>query len=99
MDAAEHGDVAKQELHWWHEASRGWVTYSHDDGAWTGWGGENLCDDVHLPEAPTSAVSRHKLWDKDLDASSVPFFRWFAGGLTNACFNEVRVHCFDLAYE
>jgi len=31
-------------------------------------------------------------WDKVLDASAAPFYRWFAGGELNTCFNAVDRH-------
>ena len=31
-------------------------------------------------------------WTTAFDDAEAPFYRWFAGGLTNACFNEVDVH-------
>jgi propionyl-CoA synthetase len=31
----------------------------------------------------------HKKWDKVLDASNPPFYRWFVGGETNLCYNCV----------
>ncbi len=34
----------------------------------------------------------YKRWDKVLDDSRAPFFRWFAGGETNLCYNAVDRH-------
>ncbi len=34
----------------------------------------------------------YKKWDKVLDDTNVPFFRWFAGGETNTCYNAVDLH-------
>ncbi len=34
----------------------------------------------------------YKKWDKALDDSNTPFFRWFAGGETNTCYNAVDLH-------
>ena len=31
-------------------------------------------------------------WDRVLDDSRAPFTKWFAGGVTNSCFNAVDVH-------
>jgi propionyl-CoA synthetase len=33
-----------------------------------------------------------KRWDKVLDDSNPPFYRWFAGGETNICFNAIDRH-------
>jgi propionyl-CoA synthetase len=38
------------------------------------------------------AVYWHKKWDKVLDASREPFYRWFVGGQVNTCYNALDVH-------
>ncbi|SBW05717.1 Acetyl-coenzyme A synthetase [uncultured Alphaproteobacteria bacterium] len=37
-------------------------------------------------------LSWDKYWEKTLDTSNAPFWRWFAGGRLNACFNCVDRH-------
>jgi propionyl-CoA synthetase len=34
----------------------------------------------------------YKRWDKVLDDSRPPFYRWFAGGVTNSCYNALDLH-------
>ncbi len=34
----------------------------------------------------------YKKWDKVLDDSNPPFYRWFAGGVTNTCYNALDRH-------
>ena len=34
----------------------------------------------------------YKRWDKVLDDSNKPFYRWFSGGETNTCYNAVDIH-------
>lgn len=34
----------------------------------------------------------YKTWDRVLDASNPPFFRWFAGAETNTCYNALDRH-------
>jgi propionyl-CoA synthetase len=34
----------------------------------------------------------YKKWDKVLDDSNKPFYRWFVGGETNTCYNAVDLH-------
>ena len=34
----------------------------------------------------------YKKWDKVLDDTRAPFFRWFVGGETNTCYNAVDLH-------
>ena len=33
-----------------------------------------------------------KRWDKVLDGSNLPFYRWFVGGMLNTCYNAVDHH-------
>ncbi len=44
------------------------------------WG--SVADDCHW----------YKKWDKVLDDSNKPFYRWFSGGETNTCYNAVDLH-------
>ena len=37
-------------------------------------------------------VHWYRKWDKVLDDSDVPFYRWFTGGKTNVCYNAVDRH-------
>ena len=38
------------------------------------------------------AITWIKPWDKVLDDSNKPFYRWFAGGVLNTCYNAVDRH-------
>jgi len=38
------------------------------------------------------AITWHRKWDKVLDDSNKPFYRWFSGGEMNTCFNAVDRH-------
>ncbi len=38
------------------------------------------------------AISWEKKWDKVLDDSKAPFYRWFVGGELNTCYNAVDRH-------
>jgi propionyl-CoA synthetase len=38
------------------------------------------------------AISWVKRWDKVLDDSNPPFYRWFTGGQLNTCYNAIDVH-------
>ena len=38
------------------------------------------------------AIHWDKPWDKVLDASRPPFYRWFAGGMLNTCYNAIDRH-------
>ena len=37
-------------------------------------------------------ITWDKKWDKVLDDSNKPFYRWFPGGLMNTCFNALDRH-------
>ena len=51
------------------------------------------CED---PEAFWGEVAEevhwYRKWDKVLDDSDAPFYRWFTGGETNVCYNAVDLH-------
>jgi propionyl-CoA synthetase len=38
------------------------------------------------------AIHWYKKWDKVLDASRPPFYRWFTGGIVNTCYNALDRH-------
>jgi propionyl-CoA synthetase len=38
------------------------------------------------------AITWYKKWDKVLDDSKVPFYRWFTGGELNTCYNALDRH-------
>ncbi|UCD34672.1 MAG: AMP-binding protein, partial [Nitrospiraceae bacterium] len=37
-------------------------------------------------------IDWYKKWDKVLDDSNMPFYRWFSGGEMNTCYNAVDRH-------
>ncbi len=41
------------------------------------------------------AISWYKKWDKVLDDSNPPFYRWFVGGELNTCYNAIDRHVED----
>ena len=76
-----HGEIAARTIHWYHPGRRAWL--SHVDGTWHGWS---------LADCSAVSVADWQPWQKAFDDSEAPFYRWFAGGLTNAAFNEVDRH-------
>ncbi|HQM46325.1 MAG TPA: acetyl-coenzyme A synthetase N-terminal domain-containing protein, partial [Smithellaceae bacterium] len=38
------------------------------------------------------AITWTKKWDKVLDDANAPFYRWFAGGELNTCYNALDCH-------
>ena len=86
---AFHGGIARRELHWFDAALGGhgaWITFTSDTGRWSGFDGRT--------GAPIDVghAADHEPWDRAFDDREAPFYRWFSGGLTNACFNEVDRH-------
>ncbi len=79
-----HGDIAARELHWF-DGGR-WITLDPAADRWCGWADSGT-------EADNSDLAAHwRPWSTALDETDAPFYRWFTGALTNACFNEVDRH-------
>ena len=79
-----HGDAARTTLHWFVPTENAWLSFR--DGAWRGWDATTAAPVVSTLPADFAP------WNTAFDASDAPFFKWFAGGLTNACFAEVDGH-------
>ncbi len=51
---------------------------------------------IREPEAfwadAAEAVEWHRKWDRVLDDTRKPFYRWFTGGELNTCYNALDVH-------
>jgi acyl-coenzyme A synthetase/AMP-(fatty) acid ligase len=77
-----HGDEAARDLHWYDAGAQRWIRLEH--GVWRGWSAR---DGARIEAAELDAGWRP--WTAELDERREPFYRWFSGGLTNACFNEV----------
>ena len=83
---AFHGAIARSTIHWYDAALHAWIIWDGAAMRWTG-----LSASTGQPvEVPYSA--EHQPWQRTFNADDPPFYRWFAGGLTNACFNEVDRH-------
>jgi acrylyl-CoA reductase (NADPH)/3-hydroxypropionyl-CoA dehydratase/3-hydroxypropionyl-CoA synthetase len=86
---AYHGDVASREIHWFAPSvgtHGAWLSFDAASAAWCGWDARS-----GAPVAP-SLPSGWQPWQRAFDDSEAPFYRWFSGALTNACFNEVDRH-------
>jgi acrylyl-CoA reductase (NADPH) / 3-hydroxypropionyl-CoA dehydratase / 3-hydroxypropionyl-CoA synthetase len=83
---AFHGAIARRQIHWHVAAESAWLTYDDTSKRWTGWDAAS--------GAPVSADlgANFEPWDRAFDASDAPHWKWFSGGRTNACFNEVDRH-------
>jgi len=73
-----HGDIAASELHWFD--GDGWLTRS-PCGSW-----QRLTGKSDVP------ADDWRPWQQGLDDRAAPYYRWFVGAETNACFNEVDRH-------
>ena len=82
--------VGQRELHWFHEEKRAWLSRTRDAvEEWTGW-------DATTGE-PIRINDDWTPWAACVDETDAPFVRWFAGGRTNAAFNELDRHVLDAA--
>ena len=81
---AFHGDMARTTLHWFVSSVGAWLNYS--DGVWSGW------DATTAAPVTADLPADFTPWTTAFDGSQAPFFKWFSGGLTNACFSEVDRH-------
>jgi len=52
----------------------------------------SLRDPVGFWSEAAEAVYWHKRWEKALDDSRPPFYRWFIGGEVNTCYNALDLH-------
>ena len=83
---AFHADAARKLS--WFVATAGpngaWLSFA--GGRWQGW------DAVTAASVVADLPAGFEPWTTAFDASDPPFFKWFAGGRTNACFTEVDRH-------
>jgi propionyl-CoA synthetase len=52
----------------------------------------SLRDPASFWSEAAEAVYWHKKWEKVLDESRQPFYRWFVGGQVNTCYNALDLH-------
>jgi len=82
-----HGDIAASELHWYDADGQRWLSRAPESGTWSGFDASD-----GRPIGAVDLAGDWRPWSQAFDASAAPFFRWFVGGETNACFNEVDRH-------
>ena len=91
-----HGDIARRELHWFDPTlgdSGAWIRF---DAACSTWGGYDARTGAELAaDALVGRDASYYPWSLALDTRDAPYFRWFSGALTNACFNEVDRHVLE----
>jgi acrylyl-CoA reductase (NADPH)/3-hydroxypropionyl-CoA dehydratase/3-hydroxypropionyl-CoA synthetase len=81
-----HGAIARAAIHWFDPALGAWITWDDGAGRWSG-----LDAATGSPVEPPYGPD-HQPWRRAFNGDDPPFYRWFEGGLTNACFNEVDRH-------
>ena len=77
-----HGEIAGAGVHWLIDGA--WL--SRDGAHWSGW------DAVSGAPVSRDLGAAFEPWTTAFDDSDAPHYRWFAGGRTNAAFNEVDRH-------
>ena len=53
---------------------------------------ESVADPARFWARAAEDVHWYRRWDRVLDESRAPFYRWFAGGLVNTCYNALDRH-------
>jgi malonyl CoA-acyl carrier protein transacylase len=79
-----HGNIAKQEIYWYETKSKAWIKKT--GSTWTAF------DSSTGQEKKLKLAAGHEPWTRAFNDSDAPFYKWFDGGFTNACFNEVDAH-------
>jgi acrylyl-CoA reductase (NADPH)/3-hydroxypropionyl-CoA dehydratase/3-hydroxypropionyl-CoA synthetase len=83
---AFHGEIARSTLHWLYPQANAWLIRDAETGAFTGW--DSTTFEPVTADLPADTVP----WARAFNADQAPAYRWFEGGRTNACFNEVDRH-------
>jgi acrylyl-CoA reductase (NADPH)/3-hydroxypropionyl-CoA dehydratase/3-hydroxypropionyl-CoA synthetase len=86
---AFHGAIARRQIHWF-VASQGaqgaWLTRDDATRRWTGW------DAASGAAVSADLGEGFEPWQRAFNPDDPPHWKWFEGGRTNACFNEVDRH-------
>ena len=86
---AFHGAIAKRQIHWFvatQGAGGAWLAFDEARHRWTGWDARSgAAVEADLGEA-------FEPWQRAFNPDDPPYWKWFEGGRTNACFNEVDRH-------
>ncbi len=79
-----HGDIAIEELHFYEPQSGAWIRRTE----------ERRFQAIHPDGRVEDAVlgEGYRPWQIAFDDAQAPYYRWFVGAYTNACFNEVDRH-------
>ena len=83
---AFHGAIARSTIHWYDAELHAWIIWDAAALRWTGF---------HASTGQPVEVqygAEYQPWKRTFNADDPPFYHWFEGGLTNACFNELDRH-------
>ncbi|RRR71914.1 MAG: acetyl-CoA synthetase [Candidatus Viridilinea halotolerans] len=78
--------IARSAIHWYDAALNAWITWDEATNRWVG------CDAKTGAAVDVAHGADHQPWQRTFNDDTPPHYRWFEGGLTNACFNEVDRH-------
>ena len=87
---AFHGRIAKSVVHWFSPSigeSGAWIIWDPERNAWCGF--DAATGEKH---DRFDLDAQFEPWARAFNGDTPPLWRWFEGGLTNACFNEVDRH-------
>ncbi|MGH9712082.1 MAG: propionyl-CoA synthetase [Candidatus Acidiferrales bacterium] len=68
------------------------TTATRTTGAWKAAFDRSIQDPEAFWGDAAAAIHWYKKWDRVLDQSRAPFYRWFTGGQLNTCFNALDRH-------
>jgi len=81
-----HGEIAKREIFWFNREANAWIKKVDSLHPWISF------DATTGHKLPIDLPADYDPWKRAFNDLDPPFYKWFEGGLTNACFNEVDVH-------
>lgn len=81
------GALGAAEIHWFDAGGQRWLSLDAKRGLWTGYSALD-----GRPVEASELPADWRPWRSTFDDRDAPFYRWFSGGETNACFNEVDRH-------
>lgn len=81
-----HGEIAIREIHFYDPREDAWITFDDESRGYRA-----ISARTGAPAA-SGLPPGHRPWTSAFDPREAPFYRWFSGAETNACFNEVDRH-------
>lgn len=78
--------AATRNAFWFHPERKAWLRATDSAEKWQGWS---------APSCEVVSCGAWTPWERVLDDSDAPFYRWFPEAQTNAAFNEVDRHVLE----